>query len=150
MVLLQAAARVASKTATIPSVQPDLTVILVGVLSALVFLLLAMLVANMIKFEPGSNPRDPQKRKLWFWVLGVLATVLAFVLLYFVFSPETTPNVVNNMPKVTPAQKAAFKKAYDHYMLMAGISAGITFVLYVLLGFVLSKIFKTKKIGNWF
>ena len=111
MVLLQAAARVASKTATIPSVQPDLTVILVGVLSALVFLLLAMLVANMIKFEPGSNPRDPQKRKLWFWVLGVLATVLAFVLLYFVFSPDTTPNVVNNMPKVTPAKKAAFKKA---------------------------------------
>lgn len=150
MVLLQAAARVASKTATIPSVQPDLTVILVGVLSALVFLLLAMLVANMIKFEPGSNPRDPQKRKLWFWVLGVLATVLAFVLLYFVFSPETTPNVVNNMPKVTPAQKAAFKKAYDHYMLMSGVFTGITFVLYVLLGFVLSKIFKNKKIGNWF
>ncbi len=150
MVLLQAAARVASKTATIPSVQPDMTVVLVGVLSALVFLLLAMLVANMIKFEPGANPRDPQKRRLWFWLFGILATVLTFVLLFFVFNPDMTPTMVNSLSKVTPAQKAAFKKAYDHYMLMAGISAGITFVLYVLLGFVLSKIFKTKKIGNWF
>lgn len=150
MMLLQVAARVASKTATNPSVHLPMTEIVVGVLSALVFLLLAMLVANMIKFEPGANPKDPQKRRLWFWVLGILATVLTFVLLFFVFNPDSTPTIVNGLPKIPQAQKADFKERYERYMLMAGVSTGITLVLYVLLGFVLSKIFKNKKIGNWF
>ena len=37
-----------------------------------------------------------------------------------------------------------------HYTMMAGIATGVCFVVYILLGFILSKIFKNKKIGNWF
>ncbi len=150
MMLLQAAAAAAQNVSQTPAVHPPIQVILVGVLSALVFLLLAALIANMIKFDPGSNPKDPQKRKIWFWVLGIVATLLTFVLLYFVFNPGKTPTEINAMQRIPPAQKQTYKAEFERYQLMSGISTGITFVLYVVLGFIVSKIFKNKKVGNWF
>ena len=32
-----------------------------------VFLLLAALISKMIAYEGGTNPKDPGKRKMWFW-----------------------------------------------------------------------------------
>jgi hypothetical protein len=39
---------------------------------------------------------------------------------------------------------------YDDYMASLPIAAGVGFVVYVVLGFVLSKVFKNGKLGNWF
>jgi succinate dehydrogenase/fumarate reductase cytochrome b subunit len=147
--MLLAATKV-TKEAALNSVNSPMTPIIVGVVAALVFILLAVLVANMIKFDPGANPKDKQKRRLWFWILGVLATVVAFVLIYFAFPPITSIEVFSDMRGVTKDDIQKFTVNYNKYMLWSGISTAGTFVLYVLLGFILSKLFKTKKIGNWF
>lgn len=150
MMLLAAVKTGVTKPAALESVNSPMTPIIVGVLAALVFILLAILVANMIKFDPGANPKDKQKRRLWFWIFGILATVVAFVLIYFAFPPLTSIEVFSGMKGVTQDDIKVFTVNYHNYMLWSGIATAGTFVLYVLMGFVLSKIFKTKKIGNWF
>lgn len=137
-----------AKRTTIPTVPTDINMFVVAIVCALGFLLLAMLVANLIKFEPGSNPQDPQKRKLWFWILGVLATILAFVLLFFVIPVPV--EAVDWDQIVDVSAKRRYENLMAHYTMMAGIATGVCFVVYILLGFILSKIFKNKKIGNWF
>lgn len=63
----------------------------------IVALLLAMLVSTCIKYEPGTNPRDPAKRRLWYWVFFVVCIVFAFAMPYtFVYGdirvrPTATP-----------------------------------------------------------
>jgi len=99
---------------------------------AFVFILVAALSANTIKYQGGSNPSDPRKRKVWFWILAVINPILNFILGYFVFKPEGNQMVTESY------NKALF------------IGTGIGFILYIILGFVLSKIFKNGKIGNWF
>ena len=137
-----------AKRTTIPTVPTDINMFVVAIVCALGFLLLAMLVASLIKFEPGSNPKDPQKRKLWFWILGVLATILAFVLLFFVIPVPV--EAVDWDQIVDVSAKRRYENLMAHYTMMAGIATGVCFVFYILLCFILSKIFKNKKIGNWF
>jgi len=105
-------------------------IITIGI--ALIFLLLSAVIANAIKFEGGSNPKDPQSRKTWFWILAILNPALAFLLGYFVFKPDANMMVVNN------------------YVSALSMGTAIGFVLYILLGFVLSKVFANGKIGHWF
>lgn len=105
-------------------------IITIGI--ALIFLLLSAIIANAIKFEGGSNPKDPQSRKTWFWILAVLNPALAFLLGYFVFKPDANMMVVNN------------------YVSALSMGTAIGFVLYILLGFILSKVFANGKIGHWF
>lgn len=142
LLLLAAAPRT-----TIPAVFSDINMFIVAIVCALGFLLLAMLVASLIKYEPGSNPKDPKKRRLWFWILGVVALIIAFVLLFFVF-PVPVDGI--DWTRFTPKQKQDYQNLMAHYNMMAGIATGTCFVVYVVLGLILSKIFKTKKIGDWF
>lgn len=137
-----------AKRPAVPTVPTDISMFVVAIVCALGFLLLAMLVANLIKFEPGSNPRDPQKRKLWFWIFGVLAFILAFVLLYFVIPVPVEAIDWDQIVDVSARRR--YEAQMAHYRMMAGIATGVCFVVYILLGFILSKIFKNKKIGNWF
>ena len=139
-----------TKEAALESVNSPMTPIVIGVLSALVFVLLAVLVANMIKFDPGANPKDKQKRRLWFWILAVLATIVSFVLIYVVFPPICSIEVFQTIKGVKQDEIKVFTQNLHSYNLWSGISTGATFVIYVLVGLVLSKLFKTKKIGNWF
>ena len=104
----------------------------IAVIISLVVLLLAAVIANGIKFEGGSRPRDPQKRKIWFWVLAFFNPVAIFLLGYFVFKPDANIMIVN------------------HYISALSIGTIAGFFLYLLLGFVLSKTFKNGKIGHWF
>jgi len=105
---------------------------IITLVTALIFLLLSAIIANAIKFEGGSNPKDPQSRKTWFWVLAILNPALAFLVGYFVFLPDANRMVVNN------------------YVSALSMGTAIGFVLYILLGFVLSKVFANGKIGHWF
>lgn len=98
------------------------------------FILVAALISNMIQFEGGSNPKDPGKRKMWFWIIAILNPVLFYLLSAFVLAP----NPEND------------QMVYDEYISSLPIAAGIGFVIYILIGFVLSKIFKNGKLGNWF
>jgi sulfoxide reductase heme-binding subunit YedZ len=107
------------------------TAYVISIVSALVCLLIAALISNAIKFEGGANPKDPAKRKLWFWVMGILTPVIGFGI---GFAMKPTKNQME-ADKFTSA-------------LFIGIA--VAFILYILLGFVLSKMFKNGKLGNWF
>jgi sulfoxide reductase heme-binding subunit YedZ len=105
-----------------------------SIIAAGLFILIAALISNMIQFEGGSNPKDPGKRKMWFWVMAILNPILFYVLSAFVLAP----NPEND------------QMVYDDYMASLPIAAGIGVVVYVVMGFVLSKVFKNGKLGNWF
>lgn len=98
-----------------------------------VCMLLSVVVANAIAYEPGVNPRDGKKRKTWFWVFSVLPVICTFILGYvMVYKDITIPS------------------AADSAMLHLCISSVAGTVLYIVIGFVLSKAFKRSKLGTWF
>lgn len=91
---------------------------------------IATVISNMILFKP-NNP-GTTTRRIWFWVLCVLSAIIGFVINYFIGNSISVPSVQSNF--------------YMH----AGIAAGVSFVVYVLLGFIISKIFPNSKVGTWF
>ena len=104
-----------------------------AVMTAIFMIGIAILVASMIQFQSGANPKDRMKRKIWFWILAVLTPVIFF--LYNLFL--VLPNI-----KAGPAM--------NKFSLHNGLSPVIAFVLFVVFGIVVSKLFKRKKVGNWF
>ncbi len=107
---------------------------LIGFVSFVVCMLLAIVVAKSIKYEAGANPRDKQKRRLWFWIFAIACPILVLAIAYFaVYSGIRIPSKQNA------------------YMTAMCISSGVFFILYVLTGFVLSKaIFNHGKLSSWF
>ncbi|RYD99013.1 MAG: hypothetical protein EOP50_04555 [Sphingobacteriales bacterium] len=105
---------------------------IVSIVTALTFVLIAALISVSIKFEGGSNPRDHKKRKMWFWTLCVLAPVVNFLLGFYVFMPDGNRMIT------------------DEFTTALAIGTGVALVLYIVLGFVLSKMFRHGKLGNWF
>lgn len=103
----------------------------IGVSVAVVLLIVAAMVAMMISYRPDNS--DCRSRKVWFWVISALAPVLTFIIAFF---------FVYKGIKV-PSKQAA-------YMTAMCISSGVSFVLYVILGFILAKVNNHGKIGNWF
>ena len=105
------------------------------VLSAIIglaFLLVAAVIAQLIKFEGGSRPRDPKQRRVAFWSLLVASGATAFSYNSFVVASTVAINL-----------KAKFVST-------TVISALVTLVVYLLLGFILSKVFSTGKLATWF
>jgi magnesium-transporting ATPase (P-type) len=127
----------------------DLNVFLISGVIALAFLFLAWLVAVSIKFRPDH--KDFKKRRMWFWIFGILALITSFILLFFVFGTiqAHTREVLENVGYGSEAIDNYYT-LHTHYMIMAPIATGVTFVVYTVLGFILSKMFKHKKIGSWF
>lgn len=105
----------------------------IGIVVFIVMLLLAAIVANAIAYQPGTNPSDPRKRKIWFWIFGALTPVLTFALAYF---------IVYTGIKMQNVQ--------EKYMTAMCISTALSFVLYVISGFTLSKVFNHGKLSSWF
>ncbi len=97
------------------------------------FLLIASIIANAIKYEGGANPKDPSKRKMWFWIIGILGALTN--LLFGFFNSYYPQN--NNYVK-------------SQLINAIGISTALCFILYVALGFLLSRMFRNGKLGNWF
>ena len=96
-------------------------------------ILLAAVISNLIKYEGGTNPRDPGKRRIWFWIFAILAPVAFF--LY-------------NLLSVIPTIKKG--PALDKFGVTHIIGTAIILVGYIVIGFVLSKIMKRGKLGDWF
>ena len=92
--------------------------------------LIATLVANLILFKP-NNP-GTTARRVWFWALCVAAGIIGYVINFFIGKGISVYSIQS-----------------DFYM-QAGIAAGVSVVIYIILGFVISKIFPNSKVGTWF
>lgn len=110
----------------------SITAYVISGITTLTLLLIAALIANSINFERGSRPRDAAKRRTWYWVIAALNPALIFILGYYIFRPDANVMIV---------------KRFIHAL---SIGAACGFAVYLLLGFVLSKIYKNGKIGHWF
>lgn len=107
-----------------------------GVLITVVLLILSIVFVNMVKMQPGANgaAATVRSRRIIFWILGLVSPIVTFVLSYFVYLPH-----VKGAP------------AIDKYMSASYVAVAVVFVLYVLLGLVLSKlILKKSSFGTLF
>ena len=100
-----------------------------GVLIAVVLLVLAIVFVNMVKMQPGANgaAATVRSRRIIFWVLGLIAPAVTFILSHFVYLSH-----VKGAP------------AIDKYMTASIVATVVAFVLYVLLGLILSKVILKK------
>lgn len=111
----------------------SLSAYIIAVVIALVFLLIAAVISNLIQYEGGSYPKDKGKRKMWFWIFAILCPVVIFLYGFLLVRADI------NVPSLR-----------DKYTTALSIGTGVAFLLYIIFGFVLSKIFRTGKLGNWF
>lgn len=124
----------ASNTINLKDVPAKITeTYIVAVIFIVVFIALAILIANLIKFQGGTNPKDPGKRRVWFWVLAILAPLTFYLYNFFL----VIPNV-----KTGPA--------LNKFSMHPPIASGVVLIVYIILGFVLAKMMSRGKVGNWF
>lgn len=101
-----------------------------GVITSLVLILISGLIAKSISFKPDLT--DVSKRKLWFWVLAILCPIITFGITFAIYSGIKG------------------KSAQNTYMVATCIATVISFILYVVLGFIAAKTNKNGKLSNWF
>jgi len=106
---------------------------MLAIVTALVTLGIAILISNSIAYELSEKPKDPRKRKIIFWVIAIVTPILFYVYNLFL--------VIPNIKK---------GPALDKFFMTSAISPVVSLVTFILVGFILSKIFKSKKIGTWF
>lgn len=110
-----------------------ITAYVIAAVVLLVMICLAALSATLIKYQRGANPKDKQKRKIFFWLFGALCPVIVFIAGYFtVYSNISIPTLKNS------------------FLTHLSIGAIISLVVYIILGVILSKMFRNGKIGHWF
>ena len=101
-----------------------------GVITSLVLILISGLIAKSISFKPDLT--DVSKRKLWFWVLAIPCPIITFGITFAIYSGIKG------------------KSAQNTYMVAMCIATVISFILYIVLGFIAAKTNKNGKLSNWF
>ena len=101
-----------------------------ALITVAIFFCIAILCANMIAYRP--NDPGTTKRRSTFWALGVVGVVVGFFINYYFASKIDVPTLNAS------------------YTLNSCIAAGISLVVYIILGFALSKMFPRAKVGTWF
>lgn len=101
-----------------------------ALIAAAFFFLVAVVAANLILYKP-SNP-GTTKRRVWFWICCILAVIAGFAINFIIYKGIDVPSIASS------------------YLKASCIAAGIALVAYIIVGFVVSKIFSSSKIGTWF
>ena len=102
-----------------------------ALVAAVLALVLAIILSNNVSYQP--NLSDVRKRKVIFWFSSIVAPVVS-ALLAFLF--------------VYIGLKTGSKKSI--FMLHMSIGLCVSWVVYIALGFVVSKANKQGKLGSWF
>jgi sulfoxide reductase heme-binding subunit YedZ len=110
----------------------ELSTYITAVVFALGFLAVAAILSSAIAYEGGANPRDPRKRKLVFWSLAVTALVTFF-----------------SYERMFAAPLVAIRWQ-ARFMSTTAYSAIVVIAVYLLIGFLISKVFANGKLGTWF
>lgn len=106
-------------------------VYILALVAAVLALVLAIVLSNRVSYQP--NLSDVGMRKGIFWFSSIIAPVVS-VLLAFLFV---------YMDLKTGSKKSTF-------MLHMFIGLCVSWVVYVVLGFIVSKANKQGKLGSWF
>ena len=108
---------------------------ILSAVAAIVFLLITMIISKTIAYEGGKNPQDPKRRRIWFWVIGIVATVAFFCYNFFVVKNQIVSNPM----------------LLDEFAKHMAIATGLTFLIYLVAGYILSHfVFKSGKFGTIF
>lgn len=94
---------------------------------------LTSLICKLIPTDTSVNRKDPKSRRIVFWLFSAITPVL-FYLYNFIM-------VIPNIKK---------GPAYSAFFIHGALSAVSSLVLYLIIGFALSKIFKNTILGHWF
>ena len=95
---------------------------LYDIVIAIIFVFIMVLVANIIKWQPGKNEKSGTTRRIWFFILMAITLIICLVFNYFAwFNHISVP---------------AFISKYTLTMIIAAIVATIS---YLGLGFLLIK-----------
>lgn len=89
------------------------------------FIIIILIVANLISWQPGAHDSSPAKRRLWFWILGVTSLFTSLGLDYFVWMQNI--------------QKAQFVSDYTIHMISASV---VAMVIYAVVTIVICKLQK--------
>lgn len=89
------------------------------------FIVLIIIVANLIAWQPGAHDRSPAKRRVWFVILGVATLFCNLGINYFIW--------------MTRIEKAQFVSEYTIHMIGAAV---VGVVVYGLITFVICKLQK--------
>lgn len=92
-------------------------------LIAVVFVLIMILVANIIKYQPGKFEKSGSKRRVWFFVLMVITLFAAVIFNYFAWYKYISVD--------------AFANKYTVHMIVASI---VAMVAYFGIGFLIVKL----------
>lgn len=105
--------------------QAETATYLTDAIVGIAFIVLILIVANLIAWQPGAHDSSPAKRRLWFWILGVVALFTNLGIDYFTW--------------MTRIEKAQFVSEYTIHMIGAAF-AGVA--VYGLITFVICKLQK--------
>ena len=108
----------------------SMTTYIIATIATILSLLLAWFIANNIAFEGGLDPQDHKKRTKWFWAIGILLPILFFSFCFFYFRPDVL---------------LAFRPRYETTI---GISTGVSFAAYIVIGRVLKMLSQNRKFGT--
>lgn len=95
-----------------------------------VFFLIAVIIANMVLFKPNNS--GTTTRRIWFWILCVANGIVGFLINFAIGRNINVPAIKSD------------------YLMHAGIAAGICVLGFILVGFIVSKMFPNSKVGTWF
>ena len=93
------------------------------IILAIVFVLIMILVANLIKYQPGRNDRSGVKRRVWYFVIGFIGLLSSLGL-----------DIVLYLTKIT------VPTFQNKYMAVMAVASVVACLVYFLLGFVIIKI----------
>ncbi|MBR1688018.1 MAG: hypothetical protein IJ710_05715 [Prevotella sp.] len=88
----------------------------------IVFIVLILIVANLIAWQPGAYDQSPRKRRLWFWILGVVTLFTSLGVNYFTWMRNIS--------------KPQFISEYTIHMIAAAV---VAVVLYLVVTFGICK-----------
>ncbi|MDE6741235.1 MAG: hypothetical protein K2J58_02770 [Muribaculaceae bacterium] len=101
-----------------------------AIIISLVLLLLAAIIAYMIPNKPRG--KDIGQRRVWFWVLFIVVIIASFGLNAWIASDIKIPS------------------KHSAYLTASAIATGVAAVVYLIIGFGLSKGMQKSKLGSWF
>lgn len=102
--------------------QAELTTYMADAIIGIAFIVLILIVANLISWQPGAHDNSPAKRKTWFWILGVTSLFTSLGVDYFFW-----------MKRI---EKAQFISEYIMHMIGAAI---LGVVIYGVITFLICK-----------